>query len=639
MLKALARAVERFRGAARTWGERATILRHLPPFLRMAWDAQPRYVSSIVALRLLQAVFPLLTLWIGKLIVDTVVAAIRTGVPDWNRIALLVLSELLIVSMGGLAGRATILLELLLGDLLTHRISLRLMQHAATLDLQQFEDPNFADQMQRARDQTARSVGILNRLSMVAQDILTLAGLAAALLAYSPLLFALLLLTVVPSFVSETYFASMRYSMLYDWTPERRKLDYYRWLAASPHSVKEVKLLGLSEYLISEYRGSAERFFQIGRSLSIRQNLSAAALSLLSSFGYYAAYATILVRTVQRVLTLGDLVMLSSTFARSRDTVMKVLGATANLYENALYLNDLFAFLSIRPTLTDSPNAIPVPRTFTEGFEFRDVWFRYPRPGAADAAAAAAGQGAGYGEHDSGWILQGVSFTIRPGERWALVGENGAGKSTLVKLLLRLYEPSLGEIYLDGLPLAAYDRDDYYRRVGAIFQDFVRYDMTAAENVAMGKVSLLRGAPADASPQIVSAAERSLAAGVIEALPRRYETMLGRRFEGGVDLSGGEWQKVALARAYMREAQVLILDEPTAALDARGEYEVFRRFAKLTEGRTAIFISHRFSTVRIADRILVLSRGQIVEEGSHEELVAAGGQYAELFELQAEGYR
>jgi ATP-binding cassette, subfamily B, bacterial len=307
-----------------------------------------------------------------------------------------------------------------------------------------------------------------------------------------------------------------------------------------------------------------------------------------------------------------------------------MLLTTSDLYEQALFLDDLYVFFSMRPRIAAPADPVAVPHPIREGFEFRDVWFRYPT-----------GEGRGEREEEGGdpsWVLRGVSFRIRPGERWALVGENGAGKTTLIKLLLRLYEPTRGEILLDGRPLSAYDPEEYHREVGVIFQDFARFDMRADQNIAVGRIGALADEPEEAGRQIEAAAGRSLASGVIEGLPDRYQTMLGRRFEGGVDLSGGQWQKVALARAYMRDAQVLILDEPTAALDARAEFEVFQRFAELTRGRIAIIISHRFSTVRMADRILVLEGGTVLEEGTHTELVGRAGRYAELFSLQAAGY-
>lgn len=616
-----------------TWAQRWRAMRNLPPFLRMVWQTHRGYVTGIALLRLLRAFVPIASLWVGKLIVDAVVEASRGGVPDWNRIGGLVAVEFGIVALGEVAARTGTLLESLLGDLFSNRMSVRLMEHAAELDLQHFEDPVFYDRLERARRQTVGRIALLSQLFGLAQDALTLLTLIGTLLAFSPILFALLVLAVLPSFLGETHFAALGYSLLYQWTPERRKLDYYRFVAASEKTAKEVKLFGLAPYLISQYRTLADRFYLANRRLAIRRNLVSTGLSLLSTLGYYAAYATIVYRTVLGRLTLGDLTLLSGTFSRSRDLIQRMLLSTTELYEQALYLDDLFVFFSMRPSIARPAAALPFPRPIRAGFEFRDVWFRYPEPvdGAAPPADAP--------DDDPSWVLRGISFRIHPGERLALVGENGAGKTTITKLLARLYEPTRGAVLLDGRSLAEYDPAELHEEVGVIFQDFVRYDMTAEENIAVGRIAELGLGDGGAHPRVVGAAERSLASEVVETLPERYRQMLGRRFEGGVDLSGGQWQKVALGRAYMRDAQLLILDEPTAALDARAEFEVFRRFAELTEGKMAILISHRFSTVRMADRILVLEHGRVLEDGTHEALLALGGRYAELFNLQAAGYR
>ncbi|HEX8694482.1 MAG TPA: ABC transporter ATP-binding protein [Longimicrobium sp.] len=636
-----------------TWAQRWRAMRNVPPFLGMVWRTHRGFVAGIVCLRLLRAFVPIATLWVGKLIVDEVVASSRSGTPDWRRIGTLLVLEFAIVAAGEVAARTGTLLESLLGDLFSNRMSVRLMEHAARLDLQHFEDPAFYDRLERARRQTVGRIGLLNQLLGMAQDAITLVTLTGTLLAFSPLLFLLLIVAVLPSFLGETHFAALGYSLLYQWTPERRKLDYYRLVAASDKTAKEVKLFGLSHWLTEQYRELSDRFYQANRRLAIRRNLAGTGLSLVSTLGYYAAYASIVVRAVQARITLGDLTLLAGTFSRSRDLVQRTLLSTTELYEQALFLEDLFVFFSMQPAIARPARAAPFPRPIREGFEFRDVWFRYPEAegspgGTGDGERGTAGGGGApdlvpppddVPDDDPRWVLRGVSFRIRPGERLALVGENGAGKTTLTKLLTRLYDPTRGVILLDGRPLAEYDPAELHEEVGVIFQDFVRYDMLAEENVAVGRIAALEREPESARERVEDASARSLAAEVIETLPQRYRTMLGRRFEGGVDLSGGQWQKVALARAYMRDAQLLILDEPTAALDARAEYTVFQRFAELTEAKMAILISHRFSTVRMADRILVLENGRVVEEGTHAELVALGGRYAELFSLQAAGYR
>ncbi|MDB4949440.1 MAG: transporter ATP-binding protein [Gemmatimonadetes bacterium] len=619
-----------------SWGERLRAMRNLPPFLRMVWATHRGYTAGIAALRLLRAFVPIATLWIGKLIVDAVVVSARTGAPDWHRIIVLLVGEMVVVTVGEVAARTGTLLESLLGDRFSNRMSVDLMRHASELDLQHFEDPRFYDRLERARRQTVGRIALLTQLFGLAQDAITLVTLTGTLLAFSPVLFALLAVAVIPSFLGETHFASLGYSLLYQWTPERRKLDYYRFVAASDKTAKELKLFGLSGYLIEQYRELAERFEAANRKLAVRRNLASTGLSFVSTVGYYAAYATIVVRTVRGLLTLGELTLLSGTFSRSRDLIQRMLLSTSDLYEQALYLDDLFVFFAMRPAIAKPEHAADFPRPVREGFEFRDVWFRYPEALGDDGAIV---QGPLPPADDASWVLRGISFRIRPGERLALVGENGAGKTTITKLLVRLYDPTQGEVLLDGLPLSTYDPADLHAAVGVIFQDFVRYDMRADENIAVGRISAFAADRAAAMERVEDAAHRSLASDVVQALPQGYGTMLGRRFEGGVDLSGGQWQKVALGRAYMRDAQLLILDEPTAALDARAEYEVFHRFAELTEGRMAVLISHRFSTVRMADRILVLEHGLVLEDGSHDELLALDGRYAELFHLQAAGYR
>jgi ATP-binding cassette subfamily B protein len=494
------------------------------------------------------------------------------------------------------------------------------MRHAATLDLEQFENAEIYDKLERARRQTVGRIGLFTLLLATIQDLITLVTLAVALAVYVPWLLVLLAVAVLPSLLGETHFASLGYSLLYSWTPERRQLDYLRFIAASDISAKELKLFGLSDFLVGRYDRLSREFYEANKALAVRRSLVSSLLAAVGTLGYYAAYAVIIYLTVTGyrspagVFTIGVLTFLAGSFRQSRDLIQRVLLSLSQVFEQSLYLDDLFSFLAIEPRIRPSAGARVVPSPIRQGFTFEEVGFRYP--GAEQ------------------WAVRGLNFTLAPGERLALVGENGAGKTTLVKLLARLYDPTEGRILLDGVDLREYDLFSLRRNVGVIFQDFVRYDFLLRENIAVGNIGRLEDAAV-----IESAASRSLADTVASRLAGGYDQMLGRRFEGGVDLSGGEWQKVALARAYMREAQLLILDEPTAALDARAEYEVFLRFSELTQGRMAVLISHRFSTVRMADRILVLRGGELVEQGTHEDLLALAGLYAELFQLQAAGYR
>jgi ATP-binding cassette subfamily B protein len=603
-----------------SWGERLQAMRNVPPFLRMVWETHRGYLVGITALRFFRAFLPVATLWVGKLIVDGIVHSLSTGEPMWRRLLLLVGVEFALVVLGDVAARTGTLLESLLGDLFSNRLSVRLMEHAASLDLQHFEDPVFYDRLERARRQTVGRIGLFTLLLASIQDAITLVTLGAALAVYVPWLLLLLVIAVLPSLLGETHFASLGYSLLYSWTPERRQLDYLRYIGASDISAKELKLFGLSDFLVGRYDRLSQEFYEANKALAVRRSLVSTLLAGVGTLGYYAAYAVIIYLTViayrspAGVFTIGVLTFLAGSFRQSRDVIQRILLSLSQVYEQALYLDDLFSFLALEPRIVRRPGARPVPVPIRTGFVFENVGFRYPGSEA--------------------WAVRGLDFALAPGERLALVGENGAGKTTLVKLLARLYDPSEGRILLDGVDLREYDVESLRRNVGVIFQDFVRYDFLLRENIAVGNIERLEDTSA-----IEGAAQRSLADSVAARLGGGYRQMLGRRFEGGVDLSGGEWQKVALARAYMRDAQLLSLDEPTAARAARAEYEVFLRFSELTQGRMAVLISHRFSTVRMADRILVLRNGELEEQGTHEALVARGGLYAELFQLQAAGYR
>jgi ATP-binding cassette subfamily B protein len=594
--------------------ERIKALRLVPRFLAMVWRTKPAYGLVILAVRVISAFGPLALLWVGKLLIDGVLANIGSPDPDWEYLIGLVALELGIAFVLDVLARVSSVFEGLLGDLFANEMSVTIMRHASRLDLEHFEDPDFYDRLQRARRHTAGRIGLLGMLLHIGQQLLTALSLLGALVAYNAWLLAILVLAVLPAFLGETHFAGKAYSLFFRWTPERRELDYLRYVAASDATAKEIKLFGLSDFFIRRYADLSQRFYAANRQLAIKRAASGGVFTALSSLAYYGAVAFIVVQAVLGAVTVGTLTFLIGAFERSRGLVSSVLLQSAHVYEEGLFLRDLFGFLEMQPRTQSPQSPRPVPRPIREGFVFEDVGFRYP------------------GREE--WALRHVSFSLHPSERIALVGENGAGKTTLVKLLTRLYDPTEGRILLDGIDLREYDLDGLRAEVGVIFQDFVRYDLVARENIGVGRIEAI-----DDSARIEDAAAKSLAAQVLAGLEKGMEHMLGRRFEGGANLSGGEWQKIALARAYMRDAQVLVLDEPTAALDARAEYHVFQRFSELTAGRMAVLISHRFSTVRMADRILVLVGGEVHEDGTHEELVAAGGRYAELFSLQAAGYR
>jgi ATP-binding cassette, subfamily B, bacterial len=601
--------------------ERLAALRYIPPLIKLVWQTHAPFTASMMLLRFVRAFIPIATFWVGKLILDTVIA-VRDGQAElpllWKYVAI----EVAIIVTGEILARASSLIESLLSDLFSNRMSVRLMEHAATLDLAQFEDPTFYDHLERARRQTVGRIALLTQVVSMTQEGITLLTIGGVLIAYSPWMLVLLLGAVLPSFLGETHFAALGYSLLFRWTPERRQLDYLRLIGASDKTAKEIQMFGLAPWLTERYRVLSDKFYEENKRLSLRRGAVSAGLSIFGTLGYYVAYVIIILRAVHGLITPGTLIFLSSSFARGRDTIQGILLSASSVYEQALYLRDLFVFLEMKPTIFSRPGAIPVPKKIEQGFVFENVGFSYPG--------------------SERWAIRNVDLALRPGERVALVGENGAGKTTITKLIARLYEPTEGRITLDGVDLRDYDLVSLRHAIGVIFQDFVRYDMRFDENIGVGEIESVRadlekdnGVP----DSIDLAAQNSLAASLLPRFPLGYRQMLGRRFDEGVDLSGGEWQKVALARAYLRDAQVLILDEPTAALDARAEFEVFMRFSELVAGRMAILISHRFSTVRMADRIIVLRDGRVEESGTHEELIAGTGLYEELFRMQAAGYR
>jgi ATP-binding cassette subfamily B protein len=612
-----------------TFRESLKALHTVPRFLKLIWQTHRGFTLANFLLRLLQAGVPVTVLYIGKLIIDQVVwLAGDSGQGDLDTLWIYVVAELGLALFTALLSRGISLIDALLGDLFSNETSVRLIAHAATLDLPQFEDSTFYDKLERARRQTTGRVVLMSQLFSQVQDVITILFLGAGLLVFNPWLILLLILAVIPAFLSETYFNQRSYSLARNWTPERRELDYFRYIGASDQTAKEVKIFGLSGFLQKSFAKLADKYYQANRSLAIRRAGWGFVFSSLGDLGYYLAYAVIILQTIGQPLSLfgtdfflgaerlsiGDLTFLAGSFSRLRGLLRGILSRFSSIARSALYLQDLFDFFAMKPAITSTPAALPLPDPIQQGFRFEKVGFKYP--------------------NTEVYAVKDLSFELKVGEKLALVGENGAGKTTLVKLLARLYDPDEGRILLDGVDIREYDLKAYRNAIGVIFQDYIRFQLTARDNIAVGRI-----AAREEQSSIVAAARQSLADTVIEGLPEGYEQRLGRRFGGGMELSGGQWQKIALGRAYIRDAKLLILDEPTAALDARAEYEVFQRFAELTEEKTAVLISHRFSTVRMADRILVLQKGQQLEMGTHEELLRKGGMYAELFELQAEGYR
>ncbi|MDB5246702.1 MAG: transporter ATP-binding protein [Segetibacter sp.] len=598
-----------------TLKDRLSALRNLPRFFKLVWETSKWMTIVNAVLRILKSATPLAILYVGKLIIDQIVlfSQGKAGVSA-NHLWTLVAIEFGLAILSDSLSRAITLMDSLLGDLFSNHTSIRIMSHAATLDLDQFENSTFYDKLERARQQTVGRTILLSQVLSQVQDLITMAFLAAGLLAFNPWLIILLLLAIIPAFLGEAYFNDKTYALSRRQTPERRELDYVRFLGASDETAKEVKIFNLSGFIINRFRQLSNRFYGDNKMLAIRRTIWGTLFAMLGSAGYYGAYVFMIAEAVRGKISIGDLTFLAGSFRQLRSLLEGILIRFTSVSQGAVYLQDFFEFFQIKPKIVLSANPLPFPNPVKQGFTFENVGFKY--------------------SNSDRWANRHVSFTLHPGEKIALVGENGAGKTTLVKLLARLYDPTEGRILLDGIDLREYDLDELRIQIGVIFQDYIRYQMNVSQNIAVGNIKEVGNADL-----IKTSSVQSMAAPLIERLPNKYDQMLGRRFNNGIDLSGGEWQKIALARAYMKDAQLLILDEPTAALDARAEYEVFQRFAELTKGKSAVLISHRFSTVRMADRILVLEKGQLVETGSHEELLVQEGRYAELFRLQAMGYQ
>jgi ATP-binding cassette subfamily B protein len=596
------------------WREHLKGVRNVPPLFKMVWRAAPGVVTASIFLRLLAALVPLAVLAVTKVIIDSIynLTSHHTGLPVifWWLVAL----EFMLASLAMVSARVINFCDGLLADKFTRHINIRIMNHASSLDLMSFENPLFYDKLERARVQGTDRIGMLQATGRLIQETITTISLAASIFLFSPWILFLLIACILPTFLVETRFAFQGYALNSRQTPVRREMEYYRVLGGSKESAKELKLFGLSSFLVDRYTKLSDELYEESVKLSRRRLVAGVVFALLGVIGYYGSYAFAIHQTLMGVLTLGTLTLLAGAIAGASANIQAVLSTFSSIAGQALFLTDLLEFFSVRPKVFSKPNALPAPRPIRRGFEFKDVSFSYPG--------------------SSKLVLKNISFRLEPSERIALVGKNGQGKTTIVKLLTRLYDVTSGQILLDGVDIREYNLEDIWREVGVIFQDFMRYELTSSENIAIGRIK-----ERDNQFRIRSAAHKSLADDVIRQLPKRYEQRLGCRFEGGVDLSGGEWQRIALARAYLRDAQLLILDEPTASLDARSEHEVFNRFAELTKGKMSVLISHRLSTVKMADRVLVLENGSILEEGPHDQLLKTGGSYAEMYELQAANYR
>jgi ATP-binding cassette subfamily B protein len=606
-------------------GSRLKTIRHLGRLFAQMWRTSPWLMSLSIVLRVLVAVLPPLLLLITKFVLDEVAMQATMPSPgpdlaDWwesgrlNTLAALVATEFALVFGRDIANRAISVVDSILGERHSNAVSLELMQHAARLDLKHFEQSEYQDKLERARRQASSRSTVLSQVFGQGQAMITAVSLAAGLLIYAPFLIVLMIISLGPAVWGELRFNRLAYWISHNRSPERRQIEYLRQVGASADSAKEVKLFGLGHFLSSRFKTLSGQILKENTDLSITRALQTGGLAVISTLTYYGAYAYIVWRTLHGDFTIGDLFFLASSFSQLNGYLQQILIGFTQIAGQSLYLDDLFSFFEINPTILEPETSEPFPAPLKKGITFENVGFRYPG--------------------SEVWAVRNLSFTAPAGETLALVGENGAGKTTIVKLMTRLYDPDEGRILIDGVDLKSFATADLRQHIGVIFQDFLRYSFSAADNIAVGQIEA-----ADDRERVIRSAEQSLADPVIRKLPSGYDQMLGRVFAKGHDLSGGEWQKIAIARAYMRNAEIIILDEPTAALDARAEAEVFQRFKNLAEGTTAVLISHRFSTVRMADRIIVLADGKVEESGTHEELMTRSGRYAELFELQAAGYR
>ena len=590
-------------------------LKYLPRFFRAVYKSSPKMFALNVILRLIKSIFPVVLLWVGKEIIDEVIAIVNTGESqELNKLYLLIAIEFGIAIFSDVFNRLIGVTDTLIGSLYSNDSSVELIQKTARVDLQYLEDSEFYDKLERARRQTVGRVNLMSNSLAQAQDFITIVSLISALIYFYPILIILLVISIIPTLLNELKFSSSNYKLTSRMAPERRQLDYMRVIGASDVTAKEVKLFGLADFISRTFSTTANKYYQSIKKLTIKRSVWGAIFNIIGVIAYYGAFVFIVLKAVVSLVTIGELTFLAGSFNKLRNQLQVMFTRFSNITESAMYLHDYFEFIDMEFNDQSDFLQLPVPAEIVTGIKFQNVTFSYPNGHIP--------------------VFNGLSFDLRKGEKLALVGENGSGKTTLIKLLLRLYEPTSGCILLDGVDIRHYEKEEYQKLFGAIFQDFVKYYLTTRINIAVGNIENVGN-----DKKIEEAAELSLADEVVKDLLNGYDQELGKRFKKGAELSGGQWQKIALARAYMSEAPIIILDEPTSALDARAEYEVFQRFIGLTKGRTSIIISHRFSTVRMADRILVLNNGEVLELGTHEELMENGNLYSELFELQAEGYQ
>ena len=599
------------------WKEMRQSFAHTPKAVRLVWQANPTATVGLAFLTLAGALLPASQAWVGKLIVDGVVASIQGGndSEEIRTVFFYLILELVLFLLGTALNHARRLIQQLIQLQVANHVRGEIIAKALTLELAYFEHPDYYDRLQNARREGSyKPVELINDTFQIVQNMITMISFAALFFRFSPWLVVILLVTSIPAFIAETRFSEQGFRLLTRRAPESRQINYLGRLLTEDSAAKEIKLFNLGETLLKRCMTLFEKFFQEDKSLAVRRAIVGFSLGLVATAGFYGSYAWIVWHTVQGNISLGDMTLYLSIFRQGQSTFQSILAAVGSIYENNLFMVNYFDFLDLQPQMKLNGHGQKLPAALRDGIEFRNVGFRYPE--------------------SEEWALRGIDLSIRPGEKIALVGHNGAGKTTVIKLLSRLYDPTEGAILIDGIDIRELDPIELRQKIGVIFQDFVRYHLPASENIGFGQIETVHE-----MDKIIESARKSGAHAIIENLPEGYQTMLGRWFHGGHELSIGQWQRIALARAFMRDAEILVLDEPTASLDAQTEYEIFRHFQELTEGKMAILISHRFSTVRMADRIVVIEGGRIAEIGSHQELLRREGIYARLFGMQAEGYR